>query len=180
MSFSLYVIPTEKEPLSFAMFKQCWLGMLAVNPELALEEDIGIYSYRTEGDLKDDDLLEIGANFSFRHSANRLLTLSLLPRTKSFIDDEREYLDYYAQQGLEANEVAMLAEKWRQAGYAFTLTSYVGRHEKETAFMCVVAMALAKCTNGRVLVTEWRVFHRNGIFTPEQFKENLRFIDNMG
>ena len=179
MSFSLDVIPAEQEPVSFAAFKKYWLATLADIPEIALAEDIGLYARRPENELKDDDLLDIGARFSFNHSANRALTLSLLGLAESYIGDEAKYLDFYAPNDLEVGEIAILAEKWRQAGYYFKLTSY-GHYEKEKALMCVIAIVLAKCTEGRVLVTAGSVFYRTGIFTPAKFRENMRFIKNMG
>jgi hypothetical protein len=179
MSFSLDVIPTEREPISFAEFKQCWLATLADNQRLEMASDIGLYWKTPNDELKDDDLLSVGSHWKFRHTANRALTLSLSRNAESYIGDETEYLDFYAPKGLAASEVAMLAEKWRQAGYHFSLTSY-GHYENEKALMCVVAMALAECTKGRVLVTDGEVFYKSGIYTPAQFKENMKHIGNMG
>jgi len=97
-------------------------------------------------------------------------TLSLTARPNKNNLNEQEYLQDYGR-NIDSETVRDLAQRWREAGHFYGLTSLMGRSLPEPHLFVGLASALATVCRGYVIVMNDGILDLGvGVYSPEQFK----------
>ena len=155
MGIDLDVIPLVGETVPLAAVLDCLAGegMTSTFRKLG-----------TERQVRRDEGLEIDGAYEVGTSGNLMLYVN--PTDEDDEDYEQDMLEEYGRNrsALETEEVC---KQWAKVGYSFTVSSGVGRTREDSSLQKHLVAALARATNGFVIVEDNDVLSLSiGIYPP--------------
>ena len=107
--------------------------------------------------LQDEDVPGIGHVYRLDMPRDNTLLLTLAANAGNL--DEEEYLGDYGR-NLDAATVRRLAQRWREAGWYWELTTMAGRAPQEPQLFVALGASLADACTGYVIVMPGRQYAR--------------------
>ena len=168
MSDEVDVIPLSAKPVSWGEVKQS-LSASVFDADLRSyfgANRLSLFEARTKRLLEDGDALPCPGYYSFSIEGKNC-TLSMAIEPSADCVENADYLGDFAR-NLSDESKETLQQQWEQAGYLITVESYGGRPRHEIRAMMLVAICLARVTEGVVLVTDSIVGLMVGVYSPEE------------
>jgi hypothetical protein len=168
MSFDVTVLPASPEPPTWASLRD---AIVAEWRESANERAPALALTRAPEHhlLAGDERLTPERGYRFAFDAPSELWLFVMVNAAMGLDEDR-WLEANAR-NLDEPSTRALADRWRRSGLHYVLSSGPGRDPGEIDHLVIVATALARLSNGAVVVTDNAFLSSAvGVFSPDQFR----------
>lgn len=172
MSYSITVIPTIDYPISINDVKMVWVEILPEQLLKMIGTDFQVHLIGDDEQLEPDAQLKIQKTYVPIFKEHAALGIGFLSNHNTDMGDdpyEYEYLKHYTQPNNVAhNLVTQIAKKWDTVGYSIMLTTYAHRSKYGLEITRLMAICLAKLTQGYVLSTNDFIAQEKGLFHPDE------------
>ncbi|MFP4346514.1 MAG: hypothetical protein ACLFU8_17650 [Anaerolineales bacterium] len=168
MSIDVDVIPTLSTVVCWEEVESRLRENLGAAAARLLGEAPQLYALGSDELQMPDDPLSVEGVYYLNLGVQNTLGLSAMSNSSDV--DELLYLEDYGR-NLDPETLPALAERWREAGHYYAITSFAGRGPEELHILRALAAALAETCRGYVVLMHDWIFDLDvGIYTPEEFK----------